>query len=117
MKRSNKKSASKTSDGQRGEYQTSGKNNNTLSKELKVLSWLYDRTSRGLTCTAFDSFDQNLDTSFRTHISVLCCKYGLEIPRRYVKNTSTGAWYKEYWLSNNDIIKVKKILNKRGNNG
>jgi len=116
MKKQNK-NAPQTLTGQRGAYQTNGRNNNTIGKELLVLNWLYDRTKQGLICTAFDSFNQNLDTSFRTHISVLCRKYGLEIPRRYIKNPNTGSTYKEYWLSSNDIIKVKKILNKRCGNG
>jgi len=94
----------------KGKYQKDGRNNNTISKELLVLNWLYDRAKQGLTCTAFDSFNHNLDTSFRTHISVLCRKYALEIPRRYKKNPNTGSAYKEYWLSDNDIVKVKNIL-------
>ena len=116
MKKQNK-NAPQTLSGQRGEHQTNGRNNNTISKELLILNWLYDRTKQSLTCTAFDSFNQNLDTSFRTHISVLCRKYGLEIPRKYIKNPNTGTTYKEYWLSDADIAKVKKILNKRCNNG
>jgi len=116
MKKQNK-NAPQSLTGQRGEYQANGRNDNTISKELLILNWLYDRAKQGLACTAFDSFNQNLDTSFRTRISALCRKYGLKIPRRYVKNSSTGTWYKEYWLSNNDIIKVKKILGKEANNG
>lgn len=118
MKKPNKKNTPKTLSGQRGKSQKTSKSNDTpLSKGLIVLSYLYDRTMKGKTANAFDSFNQNLDTSFRTHISILCHKFGLEIPRRYVKNSSTGTWYKEYWLSNNDIIKVKKILGKKVNNG
>ena len=117
MKKPNKKNASKTLSGQRGKYQANGGTNNTLSKEMKVLNWLYDRAINGQRATAFDSFNQNLDTSFRTHISALCRKYGLEIPRIYVKNSNTGTRHKEYWLSDNDIIKVKKILGKEENNG
>ena len=111
------KNAPQSLTGQRGEYQTNGRNDNTISKELLILNWLYDRTKQGLTCTVFDSFNQNLDTSFRTHISALCRKYRLEISRRYIKNPNTGATYKEYWLSDNDIVKVKKILNKGVKNG
>lgn len=112
-----KKMPSQSLTGSKGKYQTNGRNDNTISKEFLVLNWLYDRTKQGLICTVFDSFNHNLDTSFRTHISVLCRKYGLEIPRRYTKNPNTGSTYKEYWLSDNDIVKVEKILNKRDNNG
>ena len=104
--------------GQRGKYQKDGRNNNTIpSKELKILNWIYQQTKQGKKATAFGSFNKNLDTSFRTRISVLCRKYRLEIPRRYIKNPNTSAYYKEYWLSADDVIKVKKILNKRANNG
>jgi len=116
MKKQNK-NAPQTLTGQRGAYQIDGKNNNTISKELLILNWLYDRTKQGLTCTAFDSFSHNLDTSFRTHISVLCRKHGLEINRRYITNPNTGSTYKEYWLSDDDVIKVKKTLNKGVGNG
>ena len=116
MKKHNK-NAPQTVRGQRGKYQTNGRSDNTISKELLVLNWLYDRTKQGLTCTTFDSFNHNDDTSFRTRISVLCRKCGLKIPRRYIKNPNTGATYKEYWLSDNDIIKVEKILNNRCDNG
>ena len=117
MKKHNKKMPLQTLTGRSGKYQTNGENNNTLSKELKVLSWIYNRTMKGKAATAFDSFNQNFDTSFRTHISVLCRKYGIEMPRNYVKNSNTSTWHKKYWLSNNDIIKVKKILGKEVNNG
>jgi len=111
MKKPNKKNTPKTLSGQRGKSQKTGKSNNTLSKELKVLSWLYDRTSQGLACTAFESFNYNQDTIFTTRVSMLCHRYGLEIPRRQVKNPNTGTYYNEYWLSDTDIIKVRKILN------
>jgi len=113
----NKKMPSQSLTGHKGKYQTNGRSDNTISKELLVLNWLYGRTKQGLTCTAFDSFNHNLDTSFRTHISVLCRKYRLEIPRRYIKNPNTGSTYKEYWLSTDDIIKVEKILKTGANNG
>ena len=117
MKNHNKKMPLQTLTGQSGKYQTNGGNNHTLSKGLKVLSWIYDWTAQGLNCTAFDSFKHNSDTIFTTRVSILCRKYGLEIPRSYVKNSNTGTWHKKYWLSNNDIIKVKKILGKEVNNG
>jgi len=112
MKKHNNKNASKTLSGQRGKYLKQGKANNTLSKGLKVLGWIYDRTLKGLTCTAFESFNHNQDTIFTTRVSMLCHSYELEIPRKRIKNLNTGASYNEYWLSDNDIIKVKKILNK-----
>lgn len=108
----NKKKAPQTFSGQQGKYQTSGASNNTLSKSDMVLKWVYERTTEGLRATAFDSFNHNSDTSFRTHISELCRKYGLVIKREYVRNPKTGSKYKEYWLSASDIKKVKKILNK-----
>jgi len=110
MKKHNKKNASKTLSGQRGKYLKQGKVNNTLSKGLKVLGWIYDRTLKGKTSTAFGSFNYNKDTSFRTHVSVFCRQFGLEIPRKKVMGLRT--WHKEYWLSANDTIKVRKILNK-----
>jgi len=112
MKKHNNKNASKTLSGQRGKYLKQGKANNTLSKGLKVLGWIYDRTLKGLTCTAFESFNHNKDTIFTTRVSMLCHSYELEIPRKRIKNLNTGASYNEYWLSDNDIIKVRKILNK-----
>ena len=108
----NHKNAPQTLTGQRGEHQNTGKLNNTISKRLRVLSWLYCQTIHGLTCTAFESFNQNQDTSFTTRVSALCYRYGLEIPRRQVKNSNTGTYYNEYWLSDDDIGKVTIILNK-----
>jgi len=110
----NKKTPLQTLTGQSGEYQSisKGKSNNTLNKGDSILNWIYGRSIRGLRATAFDSFNHNADTSFRTHISELCHKYGLEILRECVRNSNTGTWYKEYWLSDSDIKKVKKILNK-----
>ena len=99
--------------GQRGnQSRNSGRANHTLNKGFQILDWIYNQTVEGLTTTAFESFNQNGDTSFRTHISELGRKHDLEIPRKGVKNPHTGAYYKEYWLSANDIEKVKKILNK-----
>jgi len=112
MKKPNKKMPLQTLTGQSGKYQTNGGNNHTLSKGLKVLSWIYNWTDQGLNCTAFDSFNHNQDTIFTTRVSMLCHRYGLEIPRKRVKNSNTGSSYNEYWLSDNDIIKVRKILNK-----
>ena len=112
MKKHNKKMPLQSLTGRKGKYQTNGGNNNTLSKEIKVLSWLYDRTSQGLACTAFESFNYNQDTIFTTRVSMLCHRYGLEIPRILIKNTITVNSCYEYWLSDNDIIKVRKILNK-----
>ena len=112
MKNPNKRMPLQTLSGQSGKYQINGENNHTLSKGIKVLSWIYDRTSQGLTCTAFESFNYNQDTIFTTRVSMLCHKYELEIPRKWVKNPNTGSSYNEYWLSDNDIFKVKKILNK-----
>ena len=110
MKKHNK-NAPQTVRGQRGKYQTNGRSDNTISKELLVLNWLYDRTIKGLTCTAFESFDHNQDTIFTTRVSMLCHRYGLEIPRKRIKNPSTGNSCNKYWLSDTDIIKVRKILN------
>jgi len=114
MKKHNKKNALTTDQSNKGKYQrqSKGKNNNTLSKGLKVLGWIYNRTNQGLTCTAFESFNHNQDTMFTTRVSMLCSKYTLEIPRRQVKNHNTGAYNNEYWLSDNDIDKVIEILNK-----
>jgi len=111
MKR-NKKTPLQTLTGKSGKYQIDGGNNNTLSKGLKVLDWIYNRTNQRLTCTAFESFNHNQDTIFTTRVSMLCHRYGLEIPRRRIKNSNTRASYNEYWLSDTDIVKVKKILNK-----
>jgi hypothetical protein len=86
------------------------KNNRLLTKGQKVLQWIYSRTKKGLRASAFGSFKANRDTSFRTHISVLGHSHNLEIPREYVKNPNTGMTYKEYWLSEEDILKVEKIL-------
>ena len=112
MKKHNKKMPLQTLTGQSGKYQIDGGNNNTLNKGLKVLDWIYDRTTKGLTCTAFESFNHNQDTIFTTRVSMLCHRYDLEIPRKRVKNTNTGASYNEYWLNDNDIDKVATILNK-----
>jgi len=109
----NKRKAPITLSGQRGnQSQNNGKSNHTLTKGFVILDWIYEQTIKGLTATAFDSFNQNGDTSFRTHVSELCHKYGLEIPRKRVKNPNTGSYFKKYWLSINDLEKVKKILNK-----
>ncbi len=98
--------------GRKGKSQKTGKSNDTApSKGLIVLRWIYDRTIQGLTCTAFESFNHNQDTIFTTRVSMLCRSYELEIPRRRIKNSNTGTSYNEYWLSDSDIIKVKKILN------
>lgn len=107
-----KKKAPQTLGGQQGKYQTSGVFNNTLNKSDTVLDWIYERSVKGLKATAFDSFNHNSDTSFRTHISELCKRYGLVIEREYVRNPKTGGKHKEYWLNISDIKKVKKILNK-----
>ena len=93
MKKPNKKMPLQTLSGQSGKYQTNGENNHTLSKGLKVLSWIYDWTAQGLTCTAFESFNQNQDTIFTTRVSMLCHRYGLEIPRRRVNSPNTGALF------------------------
>jgi hypothetical protein len=108
----NKKMPLQSLTGSKGKYQVNGKVNHTLTKELQVLNWIYQQTIKGLTATAFESFSQNEDTSFRTRISELGHKYGLEIPRKGVTNPHTGTYYKKYWLSANDIEKVEKILNK-----
>ena len=86
------------------------KDNSLQTKGQQVLQWIYNRTKKGLRTSAFGSFKANRDTSFRTHISVLGHSHNLEIPREYVKNPNTGMTYKEYWLSEEDILKVEKIL-------
>lgn len=111
MKKYNK-NAPQSLTGQRGAYQHTGKSNNTISKELRVLRWILHQTVKGLKATTFGSFIHNRDTMFTTRVSTLSCKYNLEIPRKQVKNTDTGAYYNEYWLSDDDIGKVITILNK-----
>jgi len=96
--------------GGRGKYQASGKSHHTLTKALLVLRWIYTSTTKGQTTSAYGSFNANDDTSFRTHVSDLSADYELEIPRKYVTNTATGIRYKEYWLSDADVVKVEKIL-------
>mgnify|MGYP006865118734 CR=1 FL=1 len=96
--------------GGRGKYQADGESNHTLTQEQKVLAWLYERTIEGMTTSAWESFKANYDTSFRTHVSVLCRKHGLEIPREFVTNTATDSRHKCYWLSDVDLVKVRKIL-------
>jgi hypothetical protein len=112
MTKKNKKMPLQTLTGSKGKYQNNGKANNTTSKEIRVLHWIYDKTIQGLTCTTFESFNDNDDTLFTTRVSILCHRYNLEIPRKQVKNPNTGTYYNEYWLSDDDIDKVITILNK-----
>ena len=112
-----KKMPSQSLTGSKGRYQNTGKTNNTISKGTRVLRWIYDRTIQGLTCTAFESFNHNQDTILTTRVSMLCHRYGLEIPRKRIKNSSTGASFNEYWLSDRDIEKVTAILNQLANKG
>ena len=109
MKKPNK-NAPQSLSGVQGKYQADGESYHTLTQELKVLAWLYERTINGKTTSAFESFRANFDTSFRTHVSILCNKYGLEIPREYITNDNSGSRYKQYWLSDTDIVKVEIIL-------
>ena len=109
MKKPNK-NAPQSLSGERGKYQADGESNHTLTQKQKVLVWLYERTIKGMTTSAWESFKANYDTSFRTHVSVLSHEHGLEIPREYVTNTHTGSRHKRYWLSNDDLVKVRKIL-------
>jgi len=109
MKKPNK-NAPQSLSGERGKYQADGESNHTLTQEQKVLAWLYERTIEGMTTSAWESFKANYDTSFRTHVSVLCRKHGLEIPREFVTNTATDSRHKCYWLSDVDLVKVRKIL-------
>ena len=109
MKKPNK-NAPQSLSGERGKYQADGESNHTLTQERKVLAWLYERTIKRMTTSAFESFRANYDTSFRTHVSVLSHKHGLEIPREFVTDTATGSRHKRYWLSDADVVKVEKIL-------
>ncbi len=46
------------------------------------------------TATAFDSFNRNKDTSFRSIVSnSLCGKLGLEVSRKWTKNSGTGKQF------------------------
>jgi len=76
------------------------------------LRWILQQTIKKQKATAFDSFTHNQDTMFTTRVSMLCSKYNLDIPRKQVQNPNTGAYYNEYWLSDDDIDKVMTILNK-----
>ena len=85
--------------------------NDTRHDYIKVLNWVYQCTVNGKTATAFDSFNRNKDTSFRSIVSnSLCGKLGLEVSREWMKNPDTGKRYKRYWLSHKDIPKTEKIL-------
>jgi len=90
--------------------QSKANNNSFIPKAIKVLRWLYEQSMRSKISTAFDSFNTNQDTAFRTHVSKLGSGHKLDIKRRWTRNSNTGSQYKEYWIEGKDIQKAKAIL-------
>ncbi len=81
-----------------------------ISKQIRVLRYVYQNTLKGEPSTAYGSFTANGDTSFRTHISVLQNAYPIHIQSHWVCNPHTHSRYKEYTLAPSSIHTTEQIL-------